>query len=140
MPSVMLSLGDGFHLTDQVAAIVRGQVADIAIGSIFLFIGLATCSIATVRHRSGDRIFFWLGIWSAMYGTVQLTDLPAVIAGSPGWLQAAAPSLNGTLTYLLVVPASLSFLELSLGRLRRVLQVATVLGLTIAVSGIFISC
>jgi hypothetical protein len=47
---------------------LRSQVADIIVGSIFLFIGLAACFIAAIRRRSGVRIFVWLGIWSAVYG------------------------------------------------------------------------
>jgi sigma-B regulation protein RsbU (phosphoserine phosphatase) len=123
---------------DEVAAIVRGQIADIVTGAIFLFIGLATCAIAAMRHRRSVRIFFWLGIWSAMYGAVQLSDLPAVLAVAPGWFRISAPYLNAAMTYLLVVPASLSFLELSQGRLRSLLQIAASLGLAIAVSGIVV--
>ena len=102
---------------------LRGQIAYIVSGSVFLFIGLATVSIATIRiNRRGARISPWLGIWSATYGAVQLTDLPSVVAVAPHWLQIMAPFVNTALTYLLVVPASLAFLELSLGGLRRVLQ------------------
>ena len=53
------------RLTFQVLAMVHGQVADIVVGSIFLFIGLAASFIAVIRRRSGVRIFVWLGIWSA---------------------------------------------------------------------------
>jgi len=59
------SLG-GVSLRDQVGAMLRGQVADIIFGSIFLFIGLAVCSIAAIRRQRGVRIFVWLGIWSAI--------------------------------------------------------------------------
>ncbi len=115
---------------------LRGQVADIIIGSVFLFIGLAACSIAAIRRQSGVRIFVWLGIWSAMYGAVQLSQSPAVVAASPRWLQISAPYANTAMMYLLVVVGSLSFLELSLGRLRFVIQVVTSVGLAIAVAGI----
>jgi len=70
-------------LTDQVLAMLRGQVADIIVGSVFLFIGLATCCIAAIRRRGGVRIFIWLGLWSAMYGGEHLSQSPAVIAVSP---------------------------------------------------------
>ena len=107
-------------------------------GSVFVFIGLATISIAAIRKRHGVRIFFWLGIWSAMYGAVQVTDLPSVVAVAPDWLQKGAPFINTAMTYLLVVPASFSFLELSLGGLRRLLGAAVAIGLVIAVSGILV--
>jgi phosphoserine phosphatase RsbU/P len=115
---------------------LRGQVADIIIGSVFLFVGLAACVIAKLRRRSGARIFAWLGIWSAMYGAVQLNQSPAVVAVSARWLQISAPYANTAMMYLLIVVASLAFLELSLGKLRFLIQVAAFLGLAIAVAGI----
>jgi sigma-B regulation protein RsbU (phosphoserine phosphatase) len=115
---------------------LRGEVADIIIGSVFLFVGLATCSIAAIRRRSGVRIFVWLGMWSAMYGAVRLSQSPAVVAVSPRWLQISAPYANTAMTHLLVVVASLSFLELSLGKLRLLLQVVAFVGLGIAIAGI----
>jgi hypothetical protein len=33
----------------------RGQFADIILGAVFLFIGLASCRIVAIRHRSGVR-------------------------------------------------------------------------------------
>ena len=123
-------------MEDQVLAMLRGQLADIILGAVFLFIGLAACSIAAIRRRSGVRIFVWLGIWSAMYGAMQLSQSPAVVAVSPRWLQISAPYANTALMYLLIVVASLAFLELSLGKLRFLIQVAALLGLAIAVAGI----
>jgi len=115
---------------------LRGQVADIIIGSVFLFIGLAACFIAAIRRRSGARIFVWLGIWSAMRGAVQLIQTPAVVEVSPRWLQISAPYANAAMTYLLVVVGLLSFLELSLGRLRLLIQAAACVGLVIAITAI----
>jgi sigma-B regulation protein RsbU (phosphoserine phosphatase) len=116
--------------------ILRGQVADIIIGSVFLFIGLAACSIAAIRRRSGVRIFVWLGIWSAMYGAMHLSQSPLVVAVSPRWLQISAPYANTAMAYLLVVVGSLSFRELSLGKVRLLIQAAACVGLAIAVAGI----
>jgi phosphoserine phosphatase RsbU/P len=114
---------------------LRGQVAEIITGSVFLVIGLAACSIAAIRRRSGVRIFVWLGIWSAMYGAVHLSQSPAVLAASPHWLRISAPYANVAMTYLLVVVGSLSFLELSLGKVRFLIQAAVLAGLAIAVAG-----
>jgi hypothetical protein len=33
----------------------RSQLADIILGAVFLFIGLASCGIAAIRRRSGVR-------------------------------------------------------------------------------------
>ncbi len=115
---------------------LRDQLADIISGAVFLFIGLAAWSIAAIRRRSGVRIFVWLGIWSAMYGAMQLSESPAVLAASPRWLQISAPYANTSMTYLIVVVALLSFLELSLGRLRLLIQAAASVGLVIAIAAI----
>ncbi len=115
-------------------ALLRGQVTEIVAGSIFVFVGLAACSIAALRRRSGVRIFMWLGIWSAMYGAAQLSQLPAVVAALPRWLQSGAPFANTSMTFLIVVVGSLCFAELSLGGLRFLIQVIAWLGLALAVA------
>ena len=125
----------GAGLTDQVLVMLRGQVADIMIGSVFLFMGLAACCIAAIRRRSGVRIFVWLGIWSAMYGAMHLSQPQAVVAALPRWLQITAPYANTAMAYLLVVVGSLSFLELSLGNMRFLNRVGALVGLAIAVAG-----
>lgn len=115
---------------------LRGQVSDIMIGSVFLFIGLAVCAIAAIRRRKGVRIFVWLGIWSAMYGAVPLSHSPVVIAASPRWLQTSLPYANTGMSYLMVVAGLLSFMELSLGRLRFLIQMIAFAGLAVGVAGI----
>jgi sigma-B regulation protein RsbU (phosphoserine phosphatase) len=132
-----IALLETLTLTDQVAVMLRGQVAEIVAGSIFVFIGLATCAIVAFRRGRVARVFVWLGLWSAMYGAAQLDRSPAVVAASPRWLQIGAPYADAAITYLLVVVGSLSFLELSRGRLRRLLQAAAAIGIAIAVGGIF---
>ncbi len=124
-------------MTDHAAAVLRGQIADIVVGSIFVFVGLATCAMAAIRRGRGVRMFVWLGIWSAMYGAVQLGRSPAVMAASPRWLQTGAPYADTAITYLIVVAGSLSFLELSLGRLRLIIQATAALGVAIAANGVF---
>ena len=63
-------------------SMLRGQIANIISGAVFLSMGLAACSCC-LRGRSGARLFIWLGIWSAMYGTGLLTRSPAVVAALP---------------------------------------------------------
>ena len=122
-------------MEDQALAMLRGQLVEIISGAIFVSVGLAACAIAAIR-RSGVRLFLWLGIWSAMYGTGLLTRSPAVVAASPKWLQMSLPYANAVNTYLVVVVAFLAFLELTVGRLRLVLGIVLVAGITVAVAGI----
>ncbi len=114
---------------------LRGQMADIIFGSVFLFIGLTACTIAGIRRRSGTRIFVWLGIWSALYGAAQLSQSQVFVAVLPRWLQISLPYASDEMTYLLVFPSALSFRELSLGKLRFVIQVFILAELAIGVAG-----
>jgi phosphoserine phosphatase RsbU/P len=82
------------------------------------------------------RIFVWLGIWSAMYGAKGLTQSPILLQVSPPWLRISAPYANTAMTYLVVVVGTLSFLELSLGKLRLVNQAIAFAGLAITAAGI----
>lgn len=109
-------MSGGRRLEDQALATLRGQLVEIISGAIFVFVGLAACAIAAIR-RSGVRLFLWLGIWSAMYGTGLLTRAPAVVAALPRWLQMSLPYANAANTYLVVVVAFFAFLELTVGRL-----------------------
>jgi sigma-B regulation protein RsbU (phosphoserine phosphatase) len=114
---------------------LRGQLIEIISGTFFVFIGLAACTVAAIR-RSGVRLFLWLGIWSAMYGTELLTRSPAVVAALPKWLQISVPYANAVTLYLIVVVAFLAFLELSVGRLRLVIEIVIVAGISVAIAGV----
>jgi sigma-B regulation protein RsbU (phosphoserine phosphatase) len=115
---------------------LRDQLEHIILGAIFLFMGLATCSIAAIRRRSEARLFIWLGTWSAMYGASLLTRSPAVVAALPHPIQTSVPYVNTVAAYLVVVVAMLAFLELSLGRLRLLIKIFLFAGTAVAVAGI----
>jgi sigma-B regulation protein RsbU (phosphoserine phosphatase) len=66
---------------------------------------------------------------------MQLSQTRPVIAAAPGWLQISAPYANTAMTYLIVFVGSLSFLELSRGRIRVLIQTLALMGLVIAVAG-----
>jgi phosphoserine phosphatase RsbU/P len=123
-------------LEDQLLAMLRGQLAEIVLGAVFLFIGLAACSIAAIWPRSGVRLVIWLGIWSAMYGTGLLFRSPAVVAALPSVLQTSVLYVNTLITYLLSVVAMLTFLELSRGRVRLLIKTLILAEVVIAVVGI----
>jgi phosphoserine phosphatase RsbU/P len=126
----------GRRLEDQILAMLRGQLADIILGTIFLFIGLAACSIAAMRRRSGVRLFIWLGIWSAMYGAGLLIQSRAVVAALPHSIQVTIPYVNTVRTYLTVVVGLSAFLELSLGRVRLLIEILIFAGMAVALAGI----
>jgi phosphoserine phosphatase RsbU/P len=120
----------------QVLAMLRGQIADIFFGTVFLFFGVTACAIAATRRGSGVRLIFWLGIWSLMDGFQELWHSSAVDEALPHWMQSCFPYLNTTISYLVLVVASLAFLELGVGKLRLFLWGVILASLAIAVAGI----
>ena len=126
----------GGRLEDQHLAMFRGQLADVMFGAVFLFIGLAACSVAAIRRRSGIRLVVWLGIWSAMYGTGLLSRSPFVVSVLPPVLQTSVPYVNTVIAYLLAVFAMLAFLELSRGGIRLLIKILILAEVVIAVVGI----
>jgi len=126
----------GARLQDQVLAMLRDQVADIVVGTVFLFVGFAACGIAAMRRRSGMRILVWLGIWSAMYGARPLLDSLTVLGTLPHWLQASAPYIDTVIMYLILVVAALAWMELSLDKLRFFLMAVIFVGLVIGLAGL----
>lgn len=123
-------------MESQVLAMLRGQLEQIISGTIFIFIGLAACSIAGIRRRSGSRLFVWLGIWSVLYGASLLTRPQAVVDALPHSIQAGVHYLHVVASYVVVVVATLAWLELSLGRLRLLIKTILVAGAAVAVAGV----
>jgi len=121
-------------LQDQTLALLRDRIADIIIGTVFLFGGLSACAIAAMRRRSGVRALIWLGIWSAMYGARPLADSLAVVA--PRWFQVSLPYLDTLIAYLTLVVALLPGLELSRGKLRVFYRAMIIVALPIGLAGI----
>jgi sigma-B regulation protein RsbU (phosphoserine phosphatase) len=116
--------------------LVREQIADIALGSVFLFIGIAACFVAAIRRRGAVRLLVWLGLWSGLYGIGLLTRSPILVAALPPSIQATVVYVNTAIAYLLVVVASFAFRELSLGNLRLLMGIVILAGTTVALAGI----
>jgi sigma-B regulation protein RsbU (phosphoserine phosphatase) len=91
-----------------------------------------------MRRRGGVRVLIWLGLWSALYGARPLVDSLASLALLPHWLRAAVPYLDTLSMYLILVVATLAWLELAAGKLRLFLQAVIALAGVIALSGIVI--
>jgi phosphoserine phosphatase RsbU/P len=123
-------------LEDQVLMMLRGQISGIILGTVFLFIGLAACGIAVVRGGSRIRILVWLGIFSAMYGARMLAMTLAAFSLLPRSTWASRHYVIAIITYLIVIPGLLFWLELSLGTLRRFLQVTIIAASVIGIVGV----
>ena len=123
-------------MQNEAVATLRGQVADIVTGTVFLLIGFASCSIAAIRRRSGVRVLVWLGIWSAMYGARPLANSLITLGILPHWLQVCIPYMDTAFMYLTLVVAALAWMELTLDKVRIFLKAVVFTGLVIGVAGI----
>jgi phosphoserine phosphatase RsbU/P len=129
-------LMNGMATADAALEMLRGEVLDIVVGTIFLSIGATACAIAAIRRSSGVQALVWLGIWSGLFGIQTLLATPLMVSVLPRALKSAAPYLSTMVMYLLLVSALFAWRELSLGKLRNILQMAIFLGLGIALGGI----
>jgi phosphoserine phosphatase RsbU/P len=127
---------NGMNTADAALQTLRGEVIDIVLGTLFLTIGATACSIAAIRWRKGGPILVWLGIWSAMHGLQKLVQTPVVVAVLPNAIKSATPYVSTAVTYLLLVSALFAWRELSLGKLRLLMQLEILAGVTIALLGI----
>ena len=121
---------------DSALEVLRAQVVNIVLGTVFLSIGATACAIAAIRWRRGVRILVWWGIWSGMFGLQTLGQIPAVLEVLPQALKPAAPYVSTAVMYLLLVSALFAWRELTLTRLRFLIQLEILMGLAIALIGI----
>ena len=110
------------YLVDEALLIVREQVVVIILGTIFLFIGATALCIAAIRRREAGRILLWFGLFSTIYGVRLFAAAPAAFRLLVGPFWPYAPQLVWIITYVILIPAVLFWAELSLGALRRFLQ------------------
>jgi hypothetical protein len=94
---------DGTSTADAGLEMLRGQVTDIVLGTIFLSIGATACAVAAIRWRRGVRILVWWGIFSGLFGLQTLVQTPAILAVLPHALKSVAPYLGTAIMYLLLV-------------------------------------
>jgi phosphoserine phosphatase RsbU/P len=117
--------------------VTGAQIGFIILGTIFIFIGLVACAIGAIRHRSGARILISQGIFSLMYGARLLAGVPAVFGLLPGPLDSARVYVISLITYLIMVPAIVFWFDLSLGLLRRFVQILLIAACALASAGVF---
>lgn len=108
---------------------------EIVSGSVFVFLGLVAFGIAIMRRRSGAVIMVWLGLWSATYGLLRLAGPLVALARLPHPFQVAVSYLDAV-NCLVVVVATRAWVELSAGKLRRVLWALIFVGLAIDAAGL----
>lgn len=123
-------------LEDQALALLRDQVGIIILGTVFLFVGIVACCIAAIRGRGGVRILAWFGIFNIMYGAILLAQAPAVFSMLPRSTSAIRPYVIPIINYLIIIPALLFWMELSRGRMRRFVRIATIATAIVGIAGV----
>ncbi len=126
---------DGISAADATLATLRAELIDVILGTVFLSIGATACAIAAIRWRRGVRILVWWGIWSGLYGFQILDQNPTVLAILPSTVKSALPYVSTAGMYLILVSALLAWRELTLGKLRLLIQLATFAAVAIALLG-----
>lgn len=115
----------------------REQAAVIALGTIFLFLGVGACGVGLVRGRETGRILWWFGLFSGMYGIRLFTLVPPAFSLLVGPFWPIGPQVVWIVTYIILIPALLFWIELSLGTLRRLLQFMLLPACALALAGVF---
>ncbi len=121
--------------SDQVLATLRGDLIEVCTGTTFVVFGLVALAVAALRRRSGVSAIVWVGIWSVMYGVLSLVGTVLFVSALPHWLQLAAPYIRVLATYLMLVVATMAWLQITRGHYRILLNVITCVALLIAVAG-----
>jgi sigma-B regulation protein RsbU (phosphoserine phosphatase) len=127
---------DGTSAADAALQTLRGDVINIVLGTVFLTVGATACTIAAIRWRRGVRILVWWGIFSGIYGLQKLGQTPTILTALPHSLMSVAPYVNTAVMYLLLVSALFAWRELTLGKLRLLIQLEIFVGSGIALVGI----
>jgi phosphoserine phosphatase RsbU/P len=121
--------------SNQVVATLRSDIIEICTGTSFVVFGLVGLAVAALRRRSGVSAIVWVGIWSAMYGVLSLVGAALFISALPHGLQLAAPYVRVLVNYLMLVVATIAWLQISRGRYRLLLKVIVYAALFVALLG-----
>jgi len=120
----------------QNLAISRSELAYVALGTVFVFFGFASCAVAAIRRRGEVQVLIWLGMWSGMYGTSLLLRTDAVREALPHGVQVCVPFVFNAISFLMVVIALQVWAELTLGKMRLLTQTMAAVGVAIAMGGV----
>ena len=123
------------NLDAQVLGILRGQVASIILGSIFLFVGVGALCLALLRRRDQSRLAVWFGAFCGLYGLRMLAQAPAGFAQLPPQVWPTRPYVIAGITYVILVPAVLFWLEITIGKLRWLVKASLAAAILLAVGG-----
>lgn len=126
---------DGASAVDAALETLRADGINVVLGTVFLTVGATAGNIAAIRGRRGVRNLVWWGIFSGMYGLQEWGQTPTLLTVLPHSLNPIVPYVNTAVMYLLLISVLFAWRELTLGRLRLVIQLEILVGLAIALVG-----
>jgi len=114
---------------DPWAIMLRTHLPELFFGPVFVFLGVCACSVAAIRRRREFRVLLWFGVFIGMYGVFILARAVVTfgLAPSSPWPHRIASFIG----YFLVVPGTLFWVELSVGKLRLFLAWLTAIGVAV---------
>jgi sigma-B regulation protein RsbU (phosphoserine phosphatase) len=113
-----------------------GDVINIISGTSFVMFGIVALIVAGIRRRAaGVRAIFLLGIWSIFYGSQRFNYCSLLLALEPRWMVTGAHYMRAASDYLVLVVAFLTFRQLTLGYVRKILGLMAGAGFVIFVLG-----
>ena len=131
---------NSMNTADAALQTLRGEVIDIVLGTLFLTIGATACAIAAIRWRKGGPIG---RSHPRLVGNLERDARPPKTGpdargggGSAARPQVCHSYVSTAVMYLLLVSALFAWRELSLGKLRLLLHLEILAGVTIALAGI----
>ena len=108
---------------------LRGHLSELFLGPVFSFVGVCACSVAALRRRGEFRVLFWFGLFIGMYG-VRILAVGATTFGL--FPYSSWPNrIDIFVAYFLILPGTLFWVELSVGKLRRLIQWLAALGASV---------
>lgn len=116
---------------DDGSVVMLEHLLELFLGSVFAFVGLCAVVVAAIRRRSEYRILLWFGLFIGMYGVRILAwnTSELVPALNSPWPHRVVPFVD----YMLIVPGLLFWVELSLGKLRKLIGLLSALGGSVAI-------
>lgn len=111
---------------DPLLMSLRGHLPELFFGPVFSFVGVCACSVAAIRRRREFRVLLWFGLFIGMYGARILAGaaITSDLVPYSEWPRRIGIFIDG----ILVVPGTLFWVELSIGKLRRFIQGLAALG------------
>ena len=123
-----------FGMTERDVLLIRGEVPNLMLGAIFVFVGLVALAVAAIRHRREFLVLLWGGCFIGMYGLRLLEQ--AIVALSLAPRSSWPDRLDVFITYMLVVPGTLFWVELTVGWVRRFVQWVSAIAFGIGLIGL----